>query len=72
LGCSANIERFDGSRSSTFENLTTPFSVTYGSGAASGYLVSDVVQMAGFQVSSQTFGKSVLSFAVLIDSYRMV
>ncbi|EIM86445.1 aspartic peptidase A1 [Stereum hirsutum FP-91666 SS1] len=53
-GCS-QIQTFDTSSSSTFNNLSTSFSITYGSGAAAGALGSDVVQMAGFEVSSQTF-----------------
>ncbi|OAX43168.1 acid protease [Rhizopogon vinicolor AM-OR11-026] len=43
------------SSSSTFQNLTTPFSIKYGSGNAEGYLGQDVVQMAGFSVSNQSF-----------------
>lgn len=42
--------------SSTFQDLNTTFSVTYGSGAAQGELGQDVVQMAGFEVSQQIFG----------------
>ncbi|KAG6820410.1 hypothetical protein H0H93_000917 [Arthromyces matolae] len=33
-----------------------PFQISYGSGKASGYLGSDIVQMAGFSVTNQTFG----------------
>ncbi|OJA16944.1 hypothetical protein AZE42_12289 [Rhizopogon vesiculosus] len=43
------------SSSSTFQNLSTPFSIKYGSGNAEGYLGQDVVQMAGFSVSNQGF-----------------
>ena len=45
------------SSSSTFSNDSKAFSITYGSGQAGGYLVQDVVQMAGFQVQNQSFGK---------------
>ena len=55
-GCPNGVETFDGSSSSTFTNSSESFSITYGSGAASGYLVSDTVQMAGFEVTGQTFG----------------
>ena len=55
-GCPSGAETFDGSSSSTFTNSSESFSITYGSGAASGYLVSDTVQMAGFEVTGQTFG----------------
>ena len=43
--------------SSTFKNLWTSFQIQYGSGAAEGFLGSDVVQMAGLSIKSQTFGK---------------
>lgn len=68
-GCPDGIETFDGSGSSTFSNLTESFSITYGSGSASGYLVSDTVQMAGFEVAGQTFGVYffILSATYLID-----
>lgn len=62
-GCS-QIQTFDTSSSSTFNNLSTSFSITYGSGAAAGALGSDVVQMAGFEVSSQTFGALDPSFMI--------
>jgi len=35
--------------------LSTPFEITYGSGAAGGSLAQDTVQMAGFSVSNQVF-----------------
>ena len=38
-------------------DLDTSFSISYGSGAARGTLGKDVVQMAGFEVSSQVFGE---------------
>ncbi|KAH9074853.1 aspartic peptidase A1 [Lactarius deliciosus] len=56
--CSTNcqgIQTFDASTSSSYTNLTQPFSIQYGSGSASGTLATDVVQMAGFQVSKQVF-----------------
>lgn len=59
-GCE-QITTFDTSTSSSFTNLSTPFEITYGSGEASGTLGSDVVQMAGFQVQSQTFGTATLT-----------
>ncbi|OCB86397.1 acid protease [Sanghuangporus baumii] len=54
VGCQ-EITTFDSSASSSFTNLTRSFSITYGSGAAAGVLGQDVVQMAGFSVSNQTF-----------------
>lgn len=54
------VPRFSGDDSSTFANLSQPFSIQYGSGAASGSLASDVVQMAGFEVPNQAFGAQIL------------
>ncbi|KAB5594986.1 Lysosomal aspartic protease [Ceratobasidium theobromae] len=53
-GC-RNIPTFDASNSTTYKNLTTSFSIRYGSGQAAGELASDSVQMAGFQVTNQVF-----------------
>ncbi|KAJ3730003.1 aspartic peptidase domain-containing protein [Lentinula guzmanii] len=50
------VPTFKSSDSSTFQNKSTEFSITYGSGAAAGSLGEDVVQMAGFSVSNQVFG----------------
>lgn len=55
IGCSGSSSYNHGS-SSTFQNLSQPFSVTYGSGQVAGDLVLDVVQMAGFSVKNQVFG----------------
>jgi len=54
--------------SSTFQNLSTPFSISYGSGEAAGTLGSDVVQMAGFSVSNQVFAVCDQLSANLISS----
>lgn len=48
--------QFNPSASSTFQNLSQPFAVQYGSGNVGGSLVSDTVQMAGFSVQNQPFG----------------
>ncbi|KAF7770563.1 hypothetical protein Agabi119p4_6537 [Agaricus bisporus var. burnettii] len=53
-GCTS-ISTFQSSSSSTFQNLSTPFQITYGSGQAQGTLARDVVQMAGFAVPNQVF-----------------
>ncbi|KAH7885825.1 acid protease [Phlebopus sp. FC_14] len=52
----AGSANFDPTKSSTFKSLNRDFSVTYGSGDASGTLSEDVVQMAGFSVTNQQFG----------------
>lgn len=54
-GC-GNVPTFDSSASSTFKNLSTPFTIKYGSGGAAGSLGTDSVQMAGFGVAGQTLG----------------
>ena len=58
VGHCNGVETFDPSQSSSFTNLTTPFAITYGSGNAQGFLVKDVVQVAGFSVQNQVFGNS--------------
>ncbi|KAH8832799.1 aspartic peptidase domain-containing protein [Flagelloscypha sp. PMI_526] len=56
-GCNG-VPTFDSTTSSSFQNLSTPFQITYGSGQATGALGKDTVQMAGFSVSEQTFAVS--------------
>lgn len=56
IGCSNGDAPYNSASSSTFQNLSQPFSITYGSGQAAGDLVADTVQMAGFSVNNQTFG----------------
>ncbi|KAF4610939.1 hypothetical protein D9613_006752 [Agrocybe pediades] len=53
-GC-ATVPTFNPASSSTFQNESTPFAITYGSGQAAGSLGSDTVQMAGFSVQNQIF-----------------
>ena len=60
--CTAGSPIFDTSKSSTFVKGTpttssadTEISIAYGSGEVRGTLGSDVVEMGGFQVPSQTF-----------------
>jgi cathepsin D len=49
------VPTFDSTASSSFQNKSTPFSITYGSGQAAGSLGEDVVQMAGYSVPNQMF-----------------
>ncbi|THH11877.1 hypothetical protein EW146_g7899 [Bondarzewia mesenterica] len=66
-GCN-QITTFNPDSSSSFNNLTTAFSIKYGSGEASGVLGTDTVQMAGFQVNQQVFGVcSVVSSGLLTN-----
>lgn len=66
-GCTSSacsgIQAFDSSASSSFTSTSQAFDITYGSGTASGTLGKDVVQMAGFQVNSQTFGTSLTLYS---------
>jgi len=66
-GC-RNVPTFNAASSSTFKNLTTAFAIRYGSGQAAGELVSDSVQMAGFQVTGQTFALADQVSANLLSS----
>ncbi|KAI0347724.1 acid protease [Trametopsis cervina] len=52
---SKGIALFTPESSSTFQDLNTPFSIRYGSGAAQGGLGRDQIQFAGFGLN-QTFG----------------
>ncbi|TFK71382.1 aspartic peptidase A1 [Pluteus cervinus] len=53
-GCNS-VSKFVTSSSTTYNNSSVPFNVTYGSGSASGYMGEDVIQMAGFTVANQSF-----------------
>jgi hypothetical protein len=53
----AGTGNFDSTKSSTFKNLNKNFSVSYSKGYAAGTIGQDVVQMAGFTIPDQTFGK---------------
>ncbi|KAI0784941.1 aspartic peptidase domain-containing protein [Abortiporus biennis] len=55
-GISTDVITFDPSASSTYQQSSTAFSITYGSGSAKGELGSDTIQFSGFEVRSQTFG----------------
>ncbi|KAG1816286.1 aspartic peptidase domain-containing protein [Suillus variegatus] len=50
-----SVSTYNPSSSSTFQNLSTPFTIQYTSGFADGYVAQDTVQMAGFSVASQGF-----------------
>lgn len=44
------------SDSTTLKISTTPWKITYGSGAANGFMVQDTLQMAGMQMKAVSFG----------------
>ncbi|KAG2142917.1 acid protease [Suillus bovinus] len=52
----AGTGNFDSAKSSTFQDMNRSFSITYDKGYAAGTIGQDVVQMAGFTISHQTFG----------------
>uniref|UniRef100_A0A914EFV8 Peptidase A1 domain-containing protein n=1 Tax=Acrobeloides nanus TaxID=290746 RepID=A0A914EFV8_9BILA len=52
----ASHNRFDSTKSTTFKNLGTPFSIQYGSGSCDGTLAVDVLSFAGLSIPTQTFG----------------
>ncbi|KAJ9100506.1 hypothetical protein QFC21_003545 [Naganishia friedmannii] len=58
---------FDASKSTTFKNTSSLFTITYGSGNAQGYLASDTVSLAGYTVPSQTFAVIQTMSAALIN-----
>jgi hypothetical protein len=69
--CTSNcqgIQTFDTSTSSSYNNLTEAFSIKYGSGAASGTLATDIVQMAGFQIDKQVFATCDVISSSLLDA----
>lgn len=61
-----NSPTYNPATSSSFQNLSMPFEITYGSGAAAGYLAQETVQMAGFSVQKQAFGTFYIHRALYI------
>jgi len=49
------VPKFNPEQSSTFSNLSSSFSIKYGSGSADGFLAADTVEMAGFEIQQQPF-----------------
>ncbi|OCF32627.1 endopeptidase [Kwoniella heveanensis CBS 569] len=54
-GACTGMSTYDASSSSSHVNVSSTFSIEYGSGTASGNLVQDLVTLGGFSVASQTF-----------------
>ncbi|KAL0255974.1 hypothetical protein I308_100785 [Cryptococcus tetragattii IND107] len=50
-----SMDRYNPSDSSSSINLTTSFSIEYGSGSTSGSLFQDLITLGGYSVASQTF-----------------
>ncbi|CBQ72582.1 related to cathepsin d (lysosomal aspartyl protease) [Sporisorium reilianum SRZ2] len=57
-GCDSNLNKYSTSASSTNIGSTTPFSITYGTGAVRGVLAADKVSLAGYMVSNLTFAEA--------------
>lgn len=68
-GCSG-VPAFNPKASSSFTNLSSPFQIKYGTGGAVGNLGSDLVQMAGFKVSSQEFGVYQVRYDVPVTAHH--
>ena len=56
--CPESMLKYDASKSSTHKDLHVPFGVQYGSGAVRGELATDRVSLAGYSVSSVSFGQA--------------
>ncbi|XP_025262546.1 lysosomal aspartic protease-like, partial [Camponotus floridanus] len=51
--------KYYSSKSSTYKPINTPFSIQYGTGSLTGFLSSDVVNVAGLPIKDQGFAEAV-------------
>uniref|UniRef100_A0A8D8XML9 Lysosomal aspartic protease n=1 Tax=Cacopsylla melanoneura TaxID=428564 RepID=A0A8D8XML9_9HEMI len=58
LACWTHSQYTD-TASTTFKKNGTEFAIRYGSGAVSGYLSQDILQIGGLTIKSQTFGEAI-------------
>ena len=56
--CPESMLKYDASKSRTHKDLHVPFGVQYGSGAVRGELATEKVSLAGYTVSSVSFGQA--------------
>lgn len=56
--CPSAMVKYDASKSNTYHNTHTPFQVQYGTGAVKGTLATDAVSLAGYNISSVSFGQA--------------
>lgn len=68
VGCASTTPLYQARESTTGESSTTPFDITYGTGAAQGRLARDVVSIAGYTQQAQVF--AVRPFLLPIPSTR--
>ncbi|OCF76939.1 endopeptidase [Kwoniella mangroviensis CBS 8886] len=54
-GACTSMDTYDDTSSTSKVNLSSSFSIEYGSGTAAGSLVQDLVTLGGYSVASQTF-----------------
>lgn len=53
--CASDAPHFDPSQSSTYQNVTSPLNIDYGSGDVTGYASEDTVTFGGFTLQNQRF-----------------
>ncbi|WFD21230.1 cathepsin D [Malassezia caprae] len=56
--CPSAMNKYDSSKSNTYDDTHTQFQVQYGSGAVKGTLATDSVSLAGYNISSVSFGQA--------------
>ena len=56
--CASNLNKYNAAASSTNIGSSTPFQITYGTGAVRGTLAADKVSLAGYTVNNLTFAEA--------------
>ena len=69
-GCETTTTLYSANRSTTSSELGTSFSITYGTGSASGTLVTDLVSIGGLNVSGTTIAACTTVDDLLTESYE--
>lgn len=71
VSCPRTIPVFDPSKSNSFNATTLGTTIRYGQGQVTGQIVEDVVSMAGFSVTSQTFCVSLFFYSLFHRRSRL-